>query len=201
MASKALIVRIIVAADELLQSLKTWRQVTDSLDRHHATGNADLPRRRKLENEQAKFGRSAVIAANELSESATALWPNYTAKIIKPLDSLNKRFGSNIQPAIRAANILKSRAESRRSAKDSLVLTTVLTKGPNPDTLESTIVNALGHETLTGEKIAKRCDAPFNSNFKSTLSSLRKRGILENLAPGYRVTNFYLTNVRTDKSS
>jgi hypothetical protein len=53
--------------------------------------------------------------------------------------------------------------------------------------LESTIVEALGVDTLTGEEIAKRCKATFNSHFKSTLSALRKRGILENRAPGYRV--------------
>ncbi len=50
---------------------------------------------------------------------------------------------------------------------------------------ERTIIEAIGTKTLIGEKLAKTAGYPCNSNFKSTLSSLRKRGILGNKAPGY----------------
>ena len=54
---------------------------------------------------------------------------------------------------------------------------------------EGNIIEALGQNKLTGEKIAKKVGYTFNSNFKSTLSSLRKRGILGNASPGYFVTD------------
>ena len=53
---------------------------------------------------------------------------------------------------------------------------------------EANIVEALGTQRLTGEALAKQAGYPFNSNFKSTLSSLRKRGVLGNASPGYFVT-------------
>jgi len=53
---------------------------------------------------------------------------------------------------------------------------------------ERNILEALGQGTMTGEKLAKRAGYPFNSNLKSTLSSLRKRGILGNASPGYFIT-------------
>lgn len=51
---------------------------------------------------------------------------------------------------------------------------------------EQTILEALGDKTLTGEKLAVKAGYPCNSNFKNTLSSLVKRGILVNDRPGYR---------------
>jgi hypothetical protein len=62
---------------------------------------------------------------------------------------------------------------------------------PDPNTVESTIVGTLGNETLIGEEIAKKANVTFNSNFKNALSALRKRGILENMSPGYRVSALY----------
>lgn len=56
---------------------------------------------------------------------------------------------------------------------------------------EQNIIEALSKNTLTGEKLAKKAGYPYNSNFKSTLSSLRKRGILGNKSPGYFVEQKY----------
>jgi hypothetical protein len=56
---------------------------------------------------------------------------------------------------------------------------------------EQNILEALGTETMTGEVLAKRAGYPYNSNFKNTLSSLRKRGILGNKSPGYFVESKY----------
>lgn len=56
---------------------------------------------------------------------------------------------------------------------------------------ESNIIEALGTDTLVGEKIAKKAGYPYNSNFKSTLSGLRKRRIIGNKAPGYFVEPEY----------
>jgi len=51
--------------------------------------------------------------------------------------------------------------------------------------IEQDIIEALGDETLTGEKLAKKAGRPYNFKFRSSLSGLRKRGILGNKKPGY----------------
>jgi hypothetical protein len=51
---------------------------------------------------------------------------------------------------------------------------------------EQNILEAIGNTTLTGEKLADKAGYPCNSNFKNTLSSLVKRGLLINDRPGYR---------------
>jgi len=53
-------------------------------------------------------------------------------------------------------------------------------------TAEQNIFKALGDGKLTGEKLAEKAGYPCNSNFKNTLSSLVKRGLLVNDRPGYR---------------
>jgi hypothetical protein len=50
---------------------------------------------------------------------------------------------------------------------------------------EQGIIEALGNETLTGERLAREAGYPYNFKFKSSLSALRKRGILGNKSPGY----------------
>lgn len=61
------------------------------------------------------------------------------------------------------------------------------TNSENLSEIESNILDALGGETLTGEQISRKAGYPFNSTFKAVLASLRRRNILENLSPGYRV--------------
>jgi uncharacterized membrane protein len=51
---------------------------------------------------------------------------------------------------------------------------------------EADILEAIAGGRMTGEEVAKRTGYMFNSNFKSTLSSLVKRGLLKNERPGYR---------------
>ena len=53
------------------------------------------------------------------------------------------------------------------------------------DEIEQDIIEALGDETLTGEKLAKKAGRPYSFKFRSSLSGLRKRGILGNKKPGY----------------
>ena len=55
----------------------------------------------------------------------------------------------------------------------------------NLDDIEQEIIEALGDRTLTGAKLAKKASHPYNFKFKSSLSGLRKRGILGNKSPGY----------------
>ena len=50
---------------------------------------------------------------------------------------------------------------------------------------EQNIIEGLGNKTLTATELAKKIRYPYNSNFRSTLSTLRKRGILGNRSPGY----------------
>lgn len=51
---------------------------------------------------------------------------------------------------------------------------------------ERNILEALGEGKLNGQQLAKKAGYPCNSNFKNTLSSLVKRGLLVNDRPGYR---------------
>jgi hypothetical protein len=60
------------------------------------------------------------------------------------------------------------------------------TTGARLTDTEQCILEALGSGKLTGEQLAKRAGYPCNSNFKNTLSSLVKRGLLINDRPGYR---------------
>lgn len=62
---------------------------------------------------------------------------------------------------------------------------------PKLNDTEKNIIEALGTDTLTGEKLAKKAGYPYNSNFKSTLSALHRRGILGNKRPGYFVQTDY----------
>jgi len=57
--------------------------------------------------------------------------------------------------------------------------------------LEQAIIEALGDETLTGEEFAKKAGRPYNFKFRSSLSGLRKRGILGNKKPGYFLESEY----------
>ena len=50
---------------------------------------------------------------------------------------------------------------------------------------ESNIVTALKEGTMTGEKLARKAGYPFNSNLRTTLSNLKKRGIINNRGNGY----------------
>lgn len=56
---------------------------------------------------------------------------------------------------------------------------------PELNEAEQNIIEALNTSTLTGEKLSAKAGYPYNSNFKKTLSGLRKRKILDNKAPGY----------------
>jgi len=93
--------------------------------------------------------------------------------------------------AINLAEKLKHVAELAKTLKiagqesESIVTQQELT-----DT-EQNIIEALGTKTLIGEELAKKAGYPYNSNFRSTLSSLRKRGILGNKSPGYFVEPNY----------
>jgi len=62
---------------------------------------------------------------------------------------------------------------------------------PDLNDTEETLIQALGKETLTGEDMARKTGYPYNSNIKSTLSSLRKRKILDNNSPGYSLKQEY----------
>ena len=65
---------------------------------------------------------------------------------------------------------------------------------------EQDVVEAIGHNLLIGEELAKAAGYPCNSNFKSTLSRLRKREILGNRAPGYFLRPAFLYLLDPDQS-
>jgi hypothetical protein len=53
---------------------------------------------------------------------------------------------------------------------------------------EIDIVEALGADAITGEELAVRAGYEYDGHFKGILSSMRKRGIIENKRPdGYFV--------------
>ena len=61
----------------------------------------------------------------------------------------------------------------------------------NLDDIEKDIIEFLGDKTLTGAKLAKDAGHPYDFKFKSSLSGLRKRGILGNKSPGYFLESEY----------
>lgn len=55
--------------------------------------------------------------------------------------------------------------------------------------LEAAVLAALAAgDQLTGEDIAGRTIYPYDSRFKSCLSALRRRGLVDNRSPGYLLT-------------
>ena len=84
-----------------------------------------------------------------------------------------------------------------RLARDLVLMLKRIAKNTGHDTLtlseavhglnelEQDIIEALGDKMLTGEKLAKEAGCPYNFKFRSSLSGLRKRGILGNKKPGY----------------
>jgi hypothetical protein len=79
-----------------------------------------------------------------------------------------------------------------RLARDFVLILERIAKDTGNDTLtlndavhglnevEQDMIEALGDETLTGEKLAKEAGRPYNFKFRSSLSGLRRRGILGN---------------------
>ncbi|UCE49271.1 MAG: hypothetical protein JSW47_03840 [Phycisphaerales bacterium] len=59
------------------------------------------------------------------------------------------------------------------------------------DDIDQDIIEALADRTMTGEKLAKKAGHPYSFKFKSSLSGLRKRGILGNKNPGYFLEHEY----------
>jgi hypothetical protein len=51
---------------------------------------------------------------------------------------------------------------------------------------EQDIIEALGHDKLTGEEVAAATGYEYDGHLKGTLASLVKRGVLTNDHPGYR---------------
>jgi len=90
-----------------------------------------------------------------------------------------------------------------RLARDFVLMLERIAKNTGHDTLtlneavhglnelEQAIIEALGDETLTGEELAKKAGRPYNFKFRSSLSGLRKRGILGNKKPGYFLESEY----------
>ena len=88
---------------------------------------------------------------------------------IKDLDTVIK------QVEITKKQLMFSKSPVTSKPKSNLQLT---------DT-EKNVIEAINTKTLMGQEIADKAGYPFNSNFKNTLSSLRKRNILGNKMPGY----------------
>lgn len=87
----------------------------------------------------------------------------------------------------------KKRAEKEQEHKAKPV-----EKRPELNDTEQNVIEAVGEDTLIAEELAKKAGYPCNSNFKSTLSSLRKRGILDNKFPkGYFLRTEYHFLLRT----
>ena len=57
--------------------------------------------------------------------------------------------------------------------------------------IEKNIIEALGTDTLTLERLALRAGYEVNGHFKKAVSLLSKRGILGNKRPGYFVQPQY----------
>jgi hypothetical protein len=93
------------------------------------------------------------------------------------LSDIESRNTNNNQQLSDLASTKKNGEEAKSQSLNEIT--------PDLTDTESNIVEALSKDVMTGEKLAVKAGYPHNSNFKSTLSSLRKRGILGNKAPGY----------------
>lgn len=156
----------------------------------------------KVTNEEINFAEAAVIEylTRRFGEQDDALgnWPSdwhecpeafdlYKAKIQEyrankakaRLDEVRRIAEAHTEPKIKLA----------RQQPEQIPVESKST--PTLNDAEVNIVEALGTKTLTGEKLSVKAGYPYNSNFKSTLSALRKRGILGNKAPGYFVEPDY----------
>ncbi|MDD5326599.1 MAG: hypothetical protein PHY02_02150 [Phycisphaerae bacterium] len=149
---------------EIIRALKQYRSSKDI---------STLPPIRQLYNtlheDKKQYAEKAMYAIAQLGRAVRSEAGYHQYNLLEELSD----------------NEVLSDIESRNTNGNQQISNPANAKQNDLTDTESNIVEALNKNEMTGEKLAAKAGYPYNSNFKSTLSSLRKRGILGNKAPGY----------------
>ncbi|MBL7186831.1 MAG: hypothetical protein ISS70_10950 [Phycisphaerae bacterium] len=175
----------IAEIERLINRLKKWRE-------------GDMPRAIKDFTRYIQLIRFVEPQANVVLMDLSAGMPEAVRVIHVKLQELLRK-ASQVD-ILKQEDAYAARIEDvnlLRLARDFVLMLERIAKNTGNDTLtlndaehglddaEQDIIEAIGNEALTGEKLAKKAGRPYNFKFKSSLSGLRKRGILGNKKPGY----------------
>ena len=171
--------------EQLADRLKKWQK-------------GDMPRAITNFSRYIQLTRFVEPQANVVLMDLSADMPEIVRVIhVKLKELLRKASQIDILRQEDADEARREYSNLLRLARDFVLMLEPIVKNAGNDTLtlndavhglndiEQDIIEALGDETLTGEKLAKEVGRPYNFKFRSSLSGLRRRGILGNKKPGY----------------
>jgi hypothetical protein len=177
--------------ERLIDRLKKWQ-------------NDDMPRTIKDYSRYSQLIRFVEPQANIVLMGLSAVMPETVRLVHVKLQELLRK-ASQVD-SLKQEDTEGARLEDsnlQRLARDFVLMLEPIVKNaghekPTPDDseqnlndIERDIITALKDKTLTGEKLARDAGHPYNFKFKSSLSALRKRGILGNKSPGYFLESEY----------
>jgi hypothetical protein len=177
--------------ERLIDRLKKWQ-------------NDDMPRTIKDYSRYSQLIRFVEPQANIVLMGLSAVMPETVRLVHVKLQELLRK-ASQVD-SLKQEDTEGARLEDsnlQRLARDFVLMLEPIVKNaghekPTPDDseqnlndIERDIITALKDKTLTGEKLARDAGHPYNFKFKSSLSALRKRGILGNKTPGYFLESEY----------
>jgi hypothetical protein len=177
--------------ERLIDRLKKWQ-------------NDDMPRTIKDYSRYSQLIRFVEPQANIVLMGLSAVMPETVRLVHVKLQELLRK-ASQVD-SLKQEDTEGARLEDsnlQRLARDFVLMLEPIVKNaghekPTPDDseqnlndIERDIITALKDKTLTGEKLARDAGHPYNFKFKSSLSALRKRGILGNKSPGYFLESKY----------
>jgi hypothetical protein len=177
--------------ERLIDRLKKWQ-------------NDDMPRTIKDYSRYSQLIRFVEPQANIVLMGLSAVMPETVRLVHVKLQELLRK-ASQVD-SLKQEDTEGARLEDsnlQRLARDFVLMLEPIVKNaghekPTPDDseqnlndIERDIITALKDKTLTGEKLARDVGHPYNFKFKSSLSALRKRGILGNKTPGYFLESEY----------
>jgi hypothetical protein len=177
--------------ERLIDRLKKWQ-------------NDDMPRTIKDYSRYSQLIRFVEPQANIVLMGLSAVMPETVRLVHVKLQELLRK-ASQVD-SLKQEDTEGARLEDsnlQRLARDFVLMLEPIVKNaghekPTPDDseqnlndIERDIITALKDKTLTGEKLARDVGHPYNFKFKSSLSALRKRGILGNKSPGYFLESEY----------
>jgi hypothetical protein len=175
----------IAEIERLIDRLKKWQ-------------NGDMPRTIKDYSRYSQLIRFVEPQGNVVLMSLSAAMPETVRLVHVKLQELLRKASQvdSLQQEDKDGARLED-SSLRKLARDFVLTLEPMVKNagreePDPDKpepnltdIEQDIIAALRDRTLTGAKIAREAGRPYNFQFKSSLSALRKRGILGNKSPGY----------------
>ena len=171
--------------EQLADRLKSWQK-------------GDMPRAITNFSRYIQLTRFVEPQANVVLMDLSADMPEIVRVIhVKLKELLRKASQVDILRQEDADEARREYSNLLRLARDFVLMLEPIVKNADRDALtlndaeqdlsviEQDIIEALGDRTLTGKKLAEDAGHPYSFEFKSSLSGLRKRGILGNKKPGY----------------